>query len=393
MSNIIYHPDISMEEKLIIMRESAKYDISDDEGLAGLSKVPKIFMSNNCIFDCAYCGCRSSRDCKRRYNTGPGELARIAVEAAQNNGRGVFITSAIYKSPDYTEEIIVETLRRIRKKYGYTGYIHAKIMPGADPGLIREAGYLADRISINIELPASKGYALIARQKNKNNILKPMSFISEKIKESKLEKSRYARKFAPSGQTTQMMVGTMNETDRVLISLAEALYGKYNLSRVYYSAFNPVQEYEYLPSSPTPKWRVHRLYQADRLIQLYGFKANELTGEVHPNLDRDLDPKASWALRNLHLYPVEVNTADYDLLIKIPGIGVASARKILQARKIRRLTHESLMKMRIFLKRAKFFITCNGKYTGGNILGHPVLRSLISDRPLQMSLFDMGHKK
>ncbi len=405
MANLLFQQDVSFEEKLKMMHESAKFDISDDDALANgyyagspdirnihappsPPKVPKLFMSNDCIFNCAYCTCRSSRDCSRRYTNSPGEMARIAVETGKSNGHGVFLTSAIYRNPDYTEELIVETLRRMRKEYGYKGYIHAKIMPGADPKLIEEAGYLADRLSVNIELPKSEGYALIARQKNKTSILRPMAYINEKIKESRLEKSLNARKFARSGQTTQVMVGTMCESDRVLISLAEAVYKKYDLRRVYYSPFNPVQDYEHLPSAPTPKWRARRLYQADRLVQLYGFKADELAPEEHPNFDLGLDPKAGWALRNLNLYPVEVNIADYELLIRVPGIGVTSARKILQVRRYRRLTHETLSQMGISLKKAKFFITCSGKYTGGDVLGNPILREKLSDKPLQLSIFD-----
>ncbi len=405
MANIILQPDMPLEEKLKMMHESARFDISDDDALAngrfgnypGMHeihapptppKVPKLFLSNDCIFNCAYCTCRSSRDCNRRYTNTPDEMARIAVKTAKNNGHGVFLTSAVYRNPDYTEELIIETLRRIRREHGYTGYIHAKIMPGADPKLIEEAGYLADRLSVNIELPRSEGYALIAKQKSKKAILKPMAFINEKIKESGLEKSPYARKFARSGQITQMMVGTMSESDRVLLTLAEAIYKKYDLRRVYYSPFNPVQDYEHLPSVPTPRWRARRLYQADRLLQLYGFKADELAPEEKPDFDFDLDPKAGWALRNLYLYPVEVNTADYELLIRVPGIGVTSAKKILQARRYRNLTHETLLQIGISLKKAKYFITCGGKYTGGDSLGRLSLRDRLADKPLQLSIFD-----
>lgn len=401
MANIILKQDQSVEEKLEIMREAAEFDISDDDDLANgcfsdamsmpknkvpstSPKVPKLFMSNNCIFNCAYCGCRSSNDSKRRYVYTPREMASIAVKTGKSNGRGVFITSAIYRNPDYTVELIVETLRLMRREHQYTGYIHAKIMPGTDKKLIEEAGYLADRLSINIELPKSEGYALIAKQKNKNNILTPMAYISERIKESKQEKRPYGKKFARSGQTTQIMVGTMYETDRTLLCLTEALYKKFDLRRVYYAPFGPIQDYEYLPSVATPRWRAQRLYQADRLVQLYGFKANELAPEEQPNFEYDMDPKASWALRNLHLYPVEVNTAEYELLIRVPGIGVTSAKKIIQARKYQKLTHELLLQMGISLKRAVFFITCSGRYTGGNVLGHSVLRDKLS----QVSLFD-----
>lgn len=403
MANIILTHNLSLEEKIDIMCESARYDVSDDDALANSCcydelqmgqfkaphsppKVPKIFMSNNCIFNCAYCGCRASNERRRRYACEPRDMAELAVNEARKNRHGIFITSAIYRDPDYTVERIIDTLRIIRKEYRYRGYIHAKIMPGTDHRLIDEAGLLADRLSINIELPKSEGYALIAKQKNKSSILTPMSYISERIKESGNEKKSRTGKFARSGQTTQMMVGTMNETDWTLIYLAEALYRKYDLRRVYYSAFNPVQECEYLPSEPTPKWRTRRLYQADRLVQLYGFKANDLASETHPNFEPDLDPKASWALRNLHLYPVEVNTAEYEMLIRIPGIGITYANRIIKARKHYKLSHDLLLKMGVSLKRAVYFITCNGKYNGGNLLGQPLLRSRLSDKPEQLLL-------
>ena len=396
MASIILKPAMGYNEKLKLMNASAKYDVSDREADSYIfsclpdvenikaptspPKVPKLFMSNNCTFNCAYCGCRCSNDITKRYVVPPGELADIAVREAKNNGHGIFITSAIYKNSDYTVELIIETLRLIRKIHRYTGYVHAKIMPGTDFQLIDEAGLLADRLSVNIELPKSDGYALIAKQKNKKNILTPISYMSYCIKQSENEMSVYGQKFARSGITTQMMVGTMKETDRTILILSEALYRKYNLRRIYYSAFHPVQECEYLPSEPTPQWRTRRLYQADRLLQLYGFQSSDLFPESYPNLDFDIDPKAAWALRNLHLFPVEVNTADYEMLIRIPGIGITYAKKILKARKTHRLTHDLLLKMHVSTKRAQYFITCDGKYTGGNFLGNPQLRKKLSDQ-------------
>jgi len=306
-------------------------------------------------------------------------LAYIALKAAKGNGHGVFITSAIRKNADYTEELILETLRIMRYEYGYKGYLHAKIMPGADPRLIKQAGFLADRISVNIELAHSDGYKTLAKQKNKNNILTPMTVIRDYIDDFNPESGRRAfseagRPFAPSGQTTQMMPGALSESDRTIALLAESLYRKFGMRRVYYSPFNTPDDNYSIPDLKTPRWRGRRLYQADRLMQLYGMKADEILPESAPNLDFDIDPKASYALRNINMFPVEVNTADYELLIRTPGIGVTSARKIIQARKKVTLTHDILKQMGVSLKKSVYFITCGGKYNGAGALGSPMLR-------------------
>ena len=362
------------------MGESARYDVADDDSMANgsmedeserssaLPKVPKLFLSNNCIFNCAYCGCRSSNDLKRRYVHSPREMAEMAVLTAKRTGTGVFITSAIHKNPDYTVELIVETLRILRFEMNFWQYIHAKIMPGTDPLLIEEAGWLADRLSVNIEIPNSAGYPMIAAQKSRETIIRPITEISDRIQWNKYRRNQYGRLFAKSGQSTQVMVGTMDETDRILLTLAQALYRKYRLRRVYYSPFSPAQPHYYLPSNPTPKWRTRRLYQADRLIELYGFDANELATEEMPNMAYDLDPKAMWALRHMDMYPVELNNADYETLIRIPGIGLANAQKIIDARRYGMITHQVLKSMHVSLKRAQYFITCSGKFQGGNAL-------------------------
>jgi putative DNA modification/repair radical SAM protein len=365
------------------MQECAAYDIADSEvpgegafpmrrRSSNPPKVPKVFVTNNCLFDCQYCGMRVSKEKSCRYVNTPREIAEIALKAARNNGHGVFISSSIFRSPDYTEELIIETLRILRRELYYRGYVHAKIMPGADPRLIEQAGWLADRISVNIELSHSDGYASIAKQKKRETILAPMRFIHNKIREYKPAGNRYAaRTFARSGQTTQVMAGAMGEDDRQLITLAEALYKKYAMRRVYYSPFSvPSHKPECLPADPTPLWRTRRLYQADRLLQNYGFPAQELLPADQPFLDRDIDPKAAWALRHLHLFPVEVQTADYVSLIQVPGLGVESAVKIIRERKSQHLYHDDLKKMGVWMNRARFFITCNGKYTG-NIWQEP----------------------
>lgn len=393
MAHVIIRSGSTPDEKLNQMQTDAQYDVADNDGAcipdlaalgrsirskAALPKVPKVFLSNDCIFNCAYCTCRSSIDCGRRYSHAPQELARLAVAEARQNGRGIFITSAIYKNPDYTEELIIETLKAIRNDHAYTGYVHAKVMPGTDPLLIMEAGKYADRLSVNIEVAKSEGYGRIAKQKNKRNILLPMRQISELIAARASEDRRRPR-FATS-QTTQLMAGSTGEDDRTILTLSRALYDTYKLKRVYYTAFNYQQEargYD-LPFTATPYWRMSRLYQADRLMQLYGFRPDEITPEQAPNLEPDLDPKAAYALRNLQLFPVEVNTADYDLLLRVPGIGITYAQRILTARRYCRVTFDVLQKIGVSLKRSRYFITCGGKTCDGSDIDSPLLRRLLS---------------
>jgi predicted DNA-binding helix-hairpin-helix protein len=315
-------------------------------------------------------------------------MAKMAVEEAVRNRHGVFVTSAIYKNADYTQELLAETVRRMREEHGYQGFIHAKVMPGADPQLINKTGQYASRLSVNIEVAQSSGYNMIAKQKNKSNILGPMGNIAEQIQGAKYER----RPFAAS-QTTQLMAGSTNEDDRTIVTLAEALYRKYRLKRVYYTAFHYLHEargyeQENLQIKQTPYWRMARLYQADRLLQLYGFTPDDVTPPSEPNLCEDVDPKAAWALRHLDLYPVEVNTADYDTLIRVPGIGITYAKRILEARRHCVITHDILKKMRVSLKRSIYFITCNGQYKGGNITISPEIRSVLKTGRDDLSIND-----
>ena len=393
---VYYIPDHtpSLEERIALMQEDSRFDVADPEvsfgsvsgqkeqelipdpsifagihAKASPCKVPKIFVSNNCIFNCAYCGCRVSNDGKQRYCNSPGQMAEIAYNTAIENGHGVFITSAIHKSPDYTEELIIETMRILRQELFYTGYIHAKIMPGADPALIKKAAQYANRLSVNIEVAKSSGYERVAKQKNKYNILGPMQEISNVVREAKRYRSSGSRILARS-QTTQLMAGSTDETDRTILILAKALYKKYDLSRVYYTNFQYVHEakgYD-LPLTRTPSWRARRLYQADRLMQLYGFSPEEIAPEEEPNLTSRLDPKMSWALRNIHLFPIEVNTADYEELLRIPGIGLTFAQKIIRARRYGMISHQTLKKIGVYMKKSSPFLTCNGRYEGGNAL-------------------------
>ena len=374
MSNIIIKPEISAVDKLGLMYEEARFDVADSEEPADMAvsaamavkspkappKVPKIFLSNNCVYNCAYCGCRNTRD-KERYCFAPREMAKIAVEAAARSGHGIFLTSAIHKNSDYTQELIIETVKSIRQDHHYRGYLHAKVMPGADPLLIRQTGLYASRLSVNIEVARSEGYDLIAKQKNKSNILSPMGQISRLISAAKLEREQFA-----FSQTTQLMAGSIGEDDRTILTLSAALYKKYKLKRVYYLPFHyesPAKGYD-LPEIKTPHWRMHRLYQADRLIELYGFSPEEITPEDYTFLEQDMDPKSAWAIRHLDMYPVELNTADYETLLRIPGIGTTYAQRIIEARKICGLSYETLKRIKIPLRKSSHFFTCGGLYKG-----------------------------
>lgn len=391
-----YIPDHtpSLEERIALMQEDSRFDVADPELSFGPAqadreqefipdpsifsdiqaksnppKVPKVFLSNNCVFNCAYCGCRVSNEGRQRYCNTPRQMAELAYNMAKENGHGVFITSAIHRNPDYTEELIIETLRILRKEYFYTGYIHAKIMPGTDPSLIERAAQYANRLSVNIEVAKSSGYERVAKQKNKYNILGPMQEISNIVRNAKRYKGFGGKTMARS-QTTQLMAGSTEESDRTILTLSRALYKKYDLSRVYYTNFHythPAKGYD-LPITQTPFWRVRRLYQADRLMQLYGFSPDEITPDEEPYLTSELDPKMSWALRNIHLFPIEVNTADYEELLRIPGIGVTFAQKIIRARRYGPVSHQTLRKIGVYMNKSSLFLTCNGKYEGGNAL-------------------------
>lgn len=402
MSNIIIHKALDTEDKISLMEEDAKYEVANDadaentalicagqvKGQRSPAKIPKMFLASKCVFNCAYCGCRCGREGRDDYCNTPAELARLSVDAAKNNGHGVFVTSAIYRNADYTQELLAETVRIMREELGYSGFLHAKVMPGADPLLIEKTGRYASRLSVNIEVARSSGYAHIAKQKNKTNILTPMKDISDLISNAKYEKLRFA-----TSQTTQLMAGSTHEDDRTIMKLSEALYSKYRLKRVYYTAFNyrheaKGYENEDIPSSPTPYWRVARLYQADRLLQLYGFSPDDVTPADSPYLESDIDPKSSWALRHLDIYPVEVNKADFETLISVPGIGITYAKRIIEARRHCTITHEMLRKMRVALKRSIYFITCNGRYEGKNVLTSLNIRDYLTTGQEQLSIYD-----
>ena len=326
----------------------------------------KVLYTNYCCYDCAYCVNRRSNDVPRTAFT-PRELAELTIQFYRRNYiEGLFLSSAVLKNPDYTTERMIETLRLLRTEYRFNGYIHAKAIPGADPGLTYELGLLADRLSVNIELPSESSLQLLAPDKTRAAIFKPMAQIRDGAAQSKAELKlyRHAPRFAPAGQSTQMIVGATPESDHHILTLTEGLYKKYRLKRVFYSAYMPVSDHKNLPAPvgfKPPLLREHRLYQADWLLRFYGFQADELLSAERPDFNELIDPKCDWALRHLDLFPVEINTVSYDMLLRIPGVGPKSARRIAQARRHSTLDFSHLKKIGVVLKRAHYFITCSGR--------------------------------
>lgn len=361
----------------------------------------KVLLTNRCVFDCKYCVNRRSNDTRRAAFT-PEELAQLTIEFYRRNYiEGLFLSSGVYRSPDYTTELMIRALRILREEYRFNGYIHAKAIPGAAPELVEQLGLLADRLSVNIELPSEEGLRTLAPDKSKQAILTPMRQIQTRAQENREELVRYhhAPKFAPAGQSTQMIVGATRDHDLHILRLTQGLYDRYRLKRVFYSAYIPVVENALLPSKDVkpPLLREHRLYQADWLLRFYGFRAEELLDEQTPDFNPLVDPKCSWALAHLSFYPVEVNTADYETLLRIPGIGVISARRILVSRRACRLKIDDLSKLGVVMKRAQYFLTASGRMAEGlRFSQDSLLRNLIAaERPLlpqpetqQLSLFD-----
>ena len=414
-------------DKLSVLTDAAKYDAactssgldrSGRPGAIGSTMVAgcchsfsadgrcvtllKVLQTNFCIYDCQYCVNRRSNDVPRAAFT-PEELCELTIGFYRRNYiEGLFLSSAVIQSPDYTTELMVRTLRILRERHRFGGYIHAKAIPGADPLLTRQLGLLADRLSVNIELPSFPSLALLAPDKKKEAILAPMGQISAGIAASKQEVAvyRHAPRFAPAGQSTQMIVGATPESDRHILTLTQALYDRYQLKRVFFSAYMPVSSSPLLPvaeSFKPPLLREHRLYQADWLLRYYHFRAEELLDESQPDLDPRIDPKCCWALRHLEFFPVEVNRADYEALLRVPGLGVRSARRILRARRLGPLSFEGLKRLGVVLKRAQYFLTCSGRMMRGlhvsedGLLRHLVsleAPALASPAPEQLSLFD-----
>ncbi len=410
-------------EKLDVLSDAAKYDVActssgvdrEKQGKFGncvakgichsfssdgrCISLLKILLTNVCSYNCAYCINRVSNDVPRATFT-PREVAELTMEFYKRNYiEGLFLSSAIPKSPDHTMEQLIQTLSILRYEYGFYGYIHAKTIPGASPEAIRELGYLADRISVNIEMPSENSLKVWAPQKSKAGILKPMGYISRQLKEDSLLLSEAKSlvkskpkglmkswqeipKFAPAGQSTQMIVGASPENDKTIVSLAQGLYRNYGLKRVFYSAYIPVNHNPKEGETPKPPLlREHRLYQADWLLRFYGFEAEELFTESQPDLDPAVDPKCGWALRHPELFPVEVNRADKETLLRVPGIGVVGANRIIAARRYGHITFEGLKRMGIVLKRAKYFILCNGKPMERLVERPEWIRMCLTDNP------------
>jgi putative DNA modification/repair radical SAM protein len=324
----------------------------------------KILLTNFCIYDCAYCVTRKSNDIKRTAFT-VQEVVDLTINFYRRNYiEGLFLSSGIFTNADYTMERLVRVAKKLRQEHKFNGYIHLKTIPGASQELIKEAGLYADRLSVNIELPSEQSLQQLAPEKNYSEILLPMNSIKEQLvqakEESKLFKSAPA--FAPAGQSTQLIIGASAENDSQILQLSDQLYKGYSLKRVYYSGYVPVSADSRLPVIMEPPIiRENRMYQADWLMRFYGFEVQEIVDEQHPNLDLDIDPKLSWALRNRQAFPVEINTADYEMILRVPGIGVKSAKKIVSARRFAPLHFDHLRQLGVVLKRAKYFITCQHK--------------------------------
>lgn len=380
-----------MYDKLNILTDAAKYDVActssgvdrrgDGTGMGNCEKAGichsfsadgrcisllKILFTNECIYDCKYCINRSSNDVQRASFT-PDEICSLTMEFYRRNYiEGLFLSSGILKSPDYTMELIYAALYKLRVECNFQGYIHVKAIPGASTELIRRVGFLTDRMSVNLELPTKESLHLLAPHKSRKNILTPMRLVQNGMSENKQEVAVYrnAPRFVPAGQSTQMIIGATPETDFQIMQVTEALYKKFELKRVFYSAFVSVNQDTSLPANRQegpPLLREHRLYQADWLLRYYHFEAAELLDEKNPNFNVLFDPKCNWALKHLDIFPVEINRADYLTLLRVPGIGYKSAERIVKARKFAVLDFQDLKKIGVVLKRALYFITCSGK--------------------------------
>ncbi len=426
--------DSHLNEKLRILADAAKYDaactssgVDRKNGSMGTGNAVacgichsfsadgrcisllKILLTNDCCYDCVYCVNRVGNDTERATFS-PDEVCTLTMGFYRRNYiEGLFLSSAVYRNPSYTMELIYETVLRLRTVYHFHGYIHVKAIPGADPQLIQQTGFLVDRMSCNLELPTAEGLRSLAPNKPRRQLLKPMRQIQQQITVSKHEVARYrhAQPFVPAGQSTQMIIGATGESDYQIMSVSEALYGRFKMKRVFYSAYVGVNEDSRLPAVGTlpPLLREHRLYQADWLIRFYGFKAAELLSKRQPNFYLLVDPYCDWAVRHLEDFPVEVMTADYYQLLRVPGLGVNSARRICRARRYGGLRFEDLKKMGVVLKRAMYFITCQGRvympfrmderFITTNLLGlkerlpENVVRS--GDTFRQLNLFDDFH--
>ena len=422
--------NMSVMEKLRILTDAAKYDVActssgasrgnDGTGLGSCVQMGichsfaadgrcisllKILFTNECIFDCKYCINRRSNDVPRASFT-PDEICELTIEFYRRNYiEGLFLSSGILRSPDYTMELICAALEKLRKVYRFQGYIHVKAIPGASEELIQRAGFLADRMSVNLELATAEGLRTLAPHKTRDKILKPMRLVQNGRSQNAYELKVYhhAPSFVPAGQSTQMIVGATPETDYQMLHVAETLYQRFDLKRVFYSAFVSVNVDKALPAKTDqgpPLLREHHLYQADWLLRYYKFEAKELLTEEEPNFNPLFDPKCNWALRHLEYFPVEVNRAPYEMLLRVPGLGYRSAGRIVRARRLGTLDFQDLKKIGVVLKRAMYFLTCNGRmmypvkleqdYIARNLLdaGERLPQEVRGMTYQQLSLFD-----
>ncbi|MFD2164124.1 putative DNA modification/repair radical SAM protein [Paradesertivirga mongoliensis] len=396
-----------IREKLKILADAAKYDVScsssgstrknKNKGLGDTGNgichtytedgrcvsLLKILLTNFCIYDCAYCVTRKSNDIKRTAFT-VQEVVDLTINFYRRNYiEGLFLSSGIFKDADYTMERLVRVAKKLRSEHNFNGYIHLKSIPGASDELMKEAGLYADRLSVNIEIPTEQGLKLLAPDKDRKDMIQPMNFLKNEIilRESENKTFRNAPLFAPAGQSSQMIIGAAQESDKDIMFTANSLYKNFNLKRVYYSGYVPVSNDNRLPGLNTsvPRIRENRLYQTDWLMRFYGFQVKEIVNQEHPNLDLDIDPKLSWALRNVQQFPIDINRADLHLILRVPGIGIQSARKIVDARRFQRLNWEHLKKLGVALNRAKYFIICNSRnYERRDLSGSQIKQYILS---------------
>ncbi len=416
---------MDLQQKLEILSGAAKYDVScSSSGSKRSSKsgslgsvssagichsftpdgrcisLLKVLLTNYCIYDCVYCANKRSNDIPRAAFS-VDEVVDLTINFYRRNYiEGLFLSSAVFKSPNHTMEMITSVIKKLRVEKGFAGYIHVKAIPGASQELIDQAGLFADRMSVNIELPSDSSLKLLAPDKKKEDIFKPMKQISTNITTALSEHKRYKKAplYVPGGQSTQLIIGATPDSDLNILGLSQKLYDKYSLKRVYYSAYIPVNQDNNLPAIKNPPTlREHRLYQGDWLLRMYGFRAEELLNEKNPDFDINFDPKTNWALNNLHLFPIEINLVPFETLLRIPGIGVRSAKKIISARRIAPLNYLDLKKLGVVLKRAQYFITCNTKYYGAVDIDEDKIRTVLKpkldlneiDNPYeQLNLFD-----
>ncbi|MEM9857585.1 MAG: putative DNA modification/repair radical SAM protein [Bacteroidota bacterium] len=408
----------SVEDKLKILADAAKYDVScassgskrknDNKGLGNATgmgichsytedgrcvSLLKILLTNFCIYDCAYCVSRKSNDIKRVAFT-VQEVVDLTINFYRRNYiEGLFLSSGIFKNADYTNERLIRIAKKLRTEERFNGYIHLKIIPGASPEVIKEAGLYADRLSVNLEIPSEKSLQKIAPEKNHSDVYTPMNWLKEHISENREDRKKYRKTplFAPAGQSTQVVIGATPETDYHILNLSASLYSEQHLKRVYYSGYIPVSEDERLPAlKQAPLVRENRLYQADWLFRFYGFSMRELIDKDQPQLDLAIDPKLGYALRNLDLFPVDINTASYELILRVPGIGLKTAGMIVRSRKYGKVRYNDVKKMGAAMNRAKHFIQINGlplpmMADSPEVIRHQIL---YQDKKAQLRLFD-----